>query len=291
MPKEITHWMLAERALASLHEKGSVARILSRHRDAYLGGAVLPDTLAHIFRGRFHPTARLLGERFHDPSGSSYAPLIAAELQYEGIELPEPLLACLLGVLSHIEADVALHPWVFAATGKTGIGEHYRMETSIDVHFIQKGAAPAERRLERLLSPTAREAMLTAAGLLFDPDGELPSRALEEALALHCRFQAMYNQTLWKLSVRLLGRVAGSPFREQRHLFYPLRRWKKAAAVSRNVGEWRHPQTGELRSESLEELAQRAVEKTAELFQRVEAAGSLAGALAGRTGPNLLTGL
>jgi hypothetical protein len=290
MPKEITHWMLAERALASLDEEGTLKRLLSRHRDAYLGGAVLPDTLAHIFRGPFHPRARLLGERFHNPDGCSYAPLIAAERQFDGT-LPEPLLACLLGVLCHIEGDAALHPWVYAATGSAGIGEHYRLETAIDVHFMQGGAAPAGGRLERLLSISAKEAMLTAAGVLFDPQRELPACALEEALALHCRFQAMYDQTLWKLSVRVLGKVAGSPFSEQRHLFYPIRGGKRDAVVSAAAREWRHPHTGELRGESLEDLASKAVEGTVEILQRVEAAGSLAGALAGLTGRNLLTGL
>ena len=132
MPKELTHWMLAERVLATLPVGGRVQGSIARHRSAYLGGAVLPDTLAHIFRGPYHPTARGLSQRFHDSTGNSYAPLIRAERQLsEG--MTEALFACFLGVISHIEADIALHPFVYArASGSTTAWRPTSISTSSD---------------------------------------------------------------------------------------------------------------------------------------------------------------
>jgi len=290
MPKELTHWMLAEQAAAGLENGSRLKRIIGQHRQAYLGGAVLPDTLAHIFRGPFHPTARVLSHRFHNPSENSYAPLIHAERHHpDGI--PAPLLACFLGVICHMEADAALHPYVYAATGSAGIGEHYRLETGIDVHFLRCGRAPAQKRLDRLLSGSSRDVLVHAAELLFNPEGELPRRAIEQSLALHCRCQAMYDRAFWKLAVRVLGRVCGPPFREQRQLFYPLRGWKFGAIKTGGGGLWRHPESGELRGESLDDLAQQAVERTVALFRRIEAEGTFAAALGRHPGANLLTGL
>jgi hypothetical protein len=289
MPKELTHWLLAERALAALPVGSRLKEIITRHREAYLGGAVLPDTLAHIFRGPYHPTARDLGRRFHDQTGNSYQPLINAEASLPD-GLPPALLACFLGVISHMEADIALHPYIYAATGDSGIGAHYRLETAIDLRFLQQGSAPAQRRLDRLLSGPDREVLVSAAGLLFDPEGKLPRRALEQSLALHCRFQSLYDRAFWKLAVRLLARVCGSPFREQRHLFYPLRGIRKRVETGEGKG-WRHPETGELLDASLHDLTQQAVERTVAVFLRIEAAGSLADALAQTPGANLLTGL
>lgn len=290
MPKELTHWMLAERALASLPTGSRLKKTIMQHRQAYLGGAVLPDTLAHIFRGPFHPTARVLSHRFHDAPGNSYAPLIQAERRFhEGI--PAPLLSCFLGVICHMEADVALHPYVYAATGSAGIGEHYRLETDIDVYFRGRGAVPKQQRLDRLLGSSTKEVMLSAAGHLFDPEGELPRRALEHSLALHCRFQAMYDRAFWKLAVRILARLCGSPFREQKQLFYPLGSSKAGRFGAWAGGEWRHPESGEMKSDSIEDLAQVAVDRTVTVFQRIEAAGSFAAALSTPPGANLLTGL
>ena len=290
MPKEITHWLLAERALASLPRDSGLKRLCTRHKGAYLGGAVLPDTLAHIFRGPFHPTARTLGRRFHDPSSNSYQPLIRAELQFpEG--LPPGLLACFLGVLCHLEADAALHPFVYSVSGHAGIGGHYRVETEIDLHFLRRGEFPGERRLDRILLAPDRELLARAAGLLFDPEGELPQRALEQALALHSRFQAMYDRTFWKLAVRLLARTCGSPFREQQHLFYPLRVSGMGTIGGGDRIGWRHPESGKLRRESIDDLAREAVERCTHQFRRIEAAGSLSVALGDPPGANLLTGL
>jgi hypothetical protein len=288
MPKELTHWLVAEQAFQQLSAESAVGAIIARHRPAYLGGAVLPDTLAHIFRGPFDPTARQLGHRFHDPQGNSYQPLIDAEQRLSG-DLPQELLACFLGVISHIEADVALHPFVYSATGGAGIGGHYRLETAIDVHFLRRGSMPAERRLERLLSEGARDVMVTAARHLFDPHEQLPREALEQAVELHCRFQGLYDRTLWKMAVRVLGRVCGSPFREQQHLFYPLR--SRKMMTTGNVGEWRHPETGEGQRSSVDDLVRQAVQRTMSVFQRIEAEGSLAAALAAPPGANLLTGI
>jgi len=292
MPKELTHWMLAERALEALPSGSRIAALIGRQREAYLGGAVLPDTLAHLLRGPHHPAARRLSRRFHDAPGNSYQPLIGAEARFpEG--LPEPLLACFLGVISHLEADVALHPFVYAASGSAGIGEHYRLETAIDVKLLAQGRGPTPRRLEGLLGAPTRELLVSAAGLLFDPDGELPRQALERSLTLHCRFQSLYDRTFWKLAVRLLARLCGSPFREQRHLFYPLRKGICQAGMleAGEHGGWRHPETGELESATLDGLVRLAVERTVAVFLRIEAAGTLGAALASPPGANLLTGL
>lgn len=286
MPKELTHWMLAERALAALPPTSRLKGIIEQHRNAYLGGAVLPDTLAHIFRGPFHPTARVLGHRFHDATANSYEPLIRTERRFrDGV--PAELMSCLLGVISHMEADVALHPYVYAASG-SDIGKHYRIETDIDVHFLQKGEAPTPRRLDRLLCPASRGAMVTAARHLFDPEEELPEEAMEQALELHCRFQGMYNRTLWKIAVRLLAKVCGAPFTEQRQLFYPMR---KGSGNGDAEVKWRHPESGEENSASLDDLARQAVERTVAVFGRIEESGTLAAALTDPPGPNLLTGL
>jgi len=290
MPKELTHWILAERALKALPVASRLRRLLDEHRAAYLGGAVLPDTPLHVFRGPFHPTARNLGNRFHNPAGNSYAPLIAAERRQLGKFSPRTL-SCLLGVISHLEADAALHPYIYAATGAGGIGEHYRLETELDLHFLREGAVPPQVRLDRLLGLADREALVETACLLFAPDAELPRSAWTHSLALHCRFQSLYDRTFWKLAVRVLAKACGSPFSEQRHLFYPLSGVKSGRAFGSLHREWRHPETGELRRESLEQLAGKAVENTVAVLLEVEEKGSLEAALSVHPGPNPLTGL
>jgi len=289
MPKELTHWIIADRALAGLRPDSRLGEIILSHRAVYLGGAVLPDTLLHLFRGPHAAAALALAHAFHNTSGNSFEPLIRTEERYPD-GLPPPLLACLLGVITHIAVDIVFHPFVFARAGKAGIRQHYRIETDIDVCLLRTGAIPPVRYVADLLSPDTRDTLISACTLLFDPDSTLPRPVLEKALALHGRFQAMYDSAFWKLAVRVLAIIKGSSFRDQRHLFYPLTD-ASACCIGADSEQWRHPVSGEERNTSLEQLADDAVRRIAALFEQIETAGSLASVLRNQPGENLLTGM
>jgi len=289
MPKELTHWILAERAYAGLDAGSPLRGIIEAHRGHYLAGAVLPDTLMHIFRGPHARTALELSKRFHDAGGNSYAPLIRAEGQYPD-GLPPNLLASLLGVLAHMQADIAFHPFVFAVAGIRDMGRHYRLETAIDVNLILRGAVLPARRLGDLVTAQTRDDLVTACSILFDPEVELSRSTMERALDLHCRFQGIFGRTSWKILARILGSLPGSPLREKRHLFYPIVMSRDDEMIT-GQGEWRHPVTGERRSSSVAELADQAVRRTVAVLERIGERGSLVAALADPPGENLLTGM
>jgi hypothetical protein len=285
----LTHWLLADRALAGLAHDSRLRELIEAQRAAYLGGAVLPDTLLHLFRGSHAAAALALAHSFHNTSGNSFEPLIQAEERYPD-GLPPPLLACLLGVITHIAVDIVFHPFVFARAGTAGIGQHYRIETEIDVCLLRAGAIPPVRRVSDLLSLDTRDTLVCACTLLFDPDTTLPRPALEKAMTLHGRFQALYDSAFWKLAVRVLSVIKGSPFRDHRHLFYPLTN-ASACCIEAGSVPWRHPVSGEERNTTLEQLADDAVRRIAALFEQIETTGSLASVLRSQPGENLLTGM
>lgn len=290
MPKELTHWLIADQVLAGLDNNSRLRGIIAAQLATYRCGAVLPDTLLHLFRGPWAAEALELAHSFHDSAGNSFAPLIRAEAGFPD-GLPAPLLACLLGVITHIVTDICFHPYVFALTGAAGIGRHYRIETDIDCYFLSTGLAPTARTLSSLVSPENRKTLVSVCALLFDPQGRLPRPALEQALALQCRFQAMYDQTFWKLVVRLLAGVIGSPFREKRHLFYPMSHSHAAKRITGRDQGWRHPVSGELQQSTPHGLAREAVDRCISLFTLIEERGTLSAALDSSPGENLLTGL
>jgi hypothetical protein len=288
MPKELTHWILADRAFAALRNDSRLRQVIAAHQAVYLGGAVLPDTLLHLLSGSHAAAALTLAHSFHDTAGNSFAPLILAEQRFPR-GLPPALLACLLGVITHMEADIIFHPFVYAMTSPKQIAQHYQIETDIDVYFLQAGARPPVRHMADLLSPDSHETFISTCALLFDPEGTLPRVALEQALSLHCHFQAMYDHMFWKLLVRFLAITIGSPFREQRHLFYPLSH-TATNILGQEASVWKHPINGELQRLSLEQLADEAVQRMVTNFERIESAGSLSDVLNNYLGENLLTG-
>jgi hypothetical protein len=289
MPKELTHWLLAGRSLAGLEATSHLSVLIRENRALYLAGAVLPDTLMHLFGGPHGPTALALANRFHDTGGNSYEPLIRIEEAYGAEGIPDGFLACLLGVLSHMQADIVFHPFVFAHGGLRDNGRHYRVETAIDCHFSRQDAVFPAKRLEALMTPSIRTELATISAYLFDPGGSLPRQSLEHALMLHCRIQALYDRTHWKIVARLLACLPVPLFRHAQHLFHPLVRSGNGPVVL--FGNWRHPVTGEERTDTPDDLAQEAVRRTVALFERIDAHGGMKGALGVPPGENLLTGL
>ncbi|GFE61105.1 zinc dependent phospholipase C family protein [Geobacter sp. AOG2] len=289
MPKELTHWMLAAQSLAGLEDTRRLSVLIREHRALYLAGAVLPDTLLHLYFGPHGPAALRLAHQFHDTAGNSYAPLIRIEESYGAAGLPAEMLACLLGVLSHMEADIVFHPFVYAHSGVGDIGRHYHVETALDCHFSRQGIYFPAQRLDSLMTPAIRAELVTASALLFDPEGQLPRQALERALTLHCRIQALYGNTFWKLAARLLACLPVPLFKHARHLFYPLTRSEDDPGEL--PGTWRHPVTGEEKTETPDDLAKEVVQRTVALFQRIDAEDGLKEVLSASPGENLLTGL
>lgn len=291
MPKELTHWILAERALAGLETNGRIGEIIRSHHELYLAGAVLPDSLLHLFRGPDAGVALALANDFHDAGGNSYAPLIRVGQRFSAAAtLPEWLLACLLGVLAHMQGDIVFHPYVFAVAGSSDVGRHYRMETAIDVYMLRSGAGVPARHLRTLVTPHIREQLTTTGSLLFDPQERLQPSSMRQALDLHCRFQAMYDRTCLKLLVRLLGSLPGSPLADKQHLFYPLRMSQDDPMIIKSE-TWIHPVSGNRQTTTIDELADQSVLRTIEVFNNIGQQDSLANALSKNPGENLLTGM
>ncbi len=291
MPKELTHWIIAERACKELSSDSRLYGVIAQNKKEYLAGAVLPDTLLHLFCGQDAKLALSAAGRFHNTDGNSYDPLIRAESKY-GQLLSDPMLSCLLGVISHMQADMVFHPYIFALTGTDDIGRHYQLETNIDMYLTSKCLQPPVNRLYDLVTAETEQTIVSTAEILFSTASELPIAAISKALKLHCRFQSMYSKTFWKLVVNLLGAFLGNPYNQHRHLFYPIELFGKqdfnhmAEAV-----EWEHPVTGEARKSKIDDLVEDAVKRTVEMFRQIEVEKTLVAALVDPPGCNLLTGM
>jgi Zinc dependent phospholipase C len=291
LPKELTHWILAERVLSRLQPQERLHGILIRNRNEYLAGAVLPDTLLHLFRSKFAKQALDAADVFHDTSGNSYQPLINAEKALNN-SIPEPIMASMLGVISHMLADTVFHPYVYAMTGKDDIGRHYKLETAIDLFFCLEDRVWCGKRLSEIVDKEVSETLVTVSDLIFNANGGLPRETIAFALKLHIRYQGMYDSLFWKLIVRALGAVFGRPFSQQQHLFYPFRVRKSEVRTFFNaVPEWKHPVSGKVSNLTLEQLADECVQETAALFSRISQQGSFAATLTDPPGRNLLTGM
>jgi hypothetical protein len=142
MPKEITHWLIAEQAVERLAEDSLLGSSARKAMNVVRLGAIFHDVLYYLTDIPARHPARQVPDTLHGVMGSDTYKIIRALAQayYHHRDTPQ-LLAFLVGVMSHIQADVVFHPMVYHVSGnpfdratKSRATRHHRaFESVIDM--------------------------------------------------------------------------------------------------------------------------------------------------------------
>ena len=140
MPKEITHWRLAERVGQSLGE-GPLRQAVRACPKAFMLGSVFHDCGYYAGDSRRYDVASL-ADRLHGAKGEdTFEVLRLAVTRCVNQPISPPAVSFLAGLATHIAADCVFHPFVYYFTGN-----YYdsRLER-------RRAARRAHRRLEVLI--------------------------------------------------------------------------------------------------------------------------------------------
>lgn len=280
MPKDITHWIIAEQTAASLAGTtlGEAARTCP---NALKMGAVFPDMPLYLTgKSDAGRTAEQAGHEYHGTQGSDTYELLRAVLS-AALQTNDPAIHALLtGIACHLQTDIIFHPLVFHATGNyhhpdperrsLAVRGHRRFEVLLDLHFcellnLRPRSYRADAFWKNLESPDP----------LFwtRQDSANPQRypMLVQAIKKYLRVQRLFTNPA-------ASRLAGAfhpwlpdAWQEVTGLFY----WSASAScLARFHEKWTylHPVTGTSHAESLHDLLERAVEASVSLCSRLEAA-------------------
>ncbi|QTA88872.1 zinc dependent phospholipase C family protein [Desulfonema magnum] len=309
MPKEITHWMLAEKVCQNIDADSPLKNIINHHKNLYLAGAVIVDSPLYLLFGRAAKMMNLLGQKIHDNPEDSYKP-VANLIHYYGQNVPDDVLSLLLGVISHIHADSLFHPLVYYVSGnnltdqKTGRDQsmalHRILETYIDLYYadgfqlqnrglVSQALNNAEMEKHRLLNVLA---MLYSGldGFQNLKDIRIP---IKNALRSHALIQKLFDNNPLKIILRLLDAIPGADMEFCTSLLYPFHA-PEPASIFRYPFSYRHPVTGEKFQHSVKDLEEKMIRETLHVFGLIEKHlknYSPARAFSQLRGPNLCTGI
>lgn len=290
MPKELTHWAVAEKALITLDDNSTVKKIIHKNYNSYMAGAVIPDSPAHALYGNSKKKWPVLSDNFHNTERNSFEPIERVAALY-GKNLSDSALALLLGIATHIFSDAAFHPFVYYFSGKETLVRHFRLETGIDVYFRQKNGGPQSLLFSDILEAVEmpEDDLAKILNLVF--------RTSSDAIAMlkaHAFWQSLYDKKWAKTISAFSGFMPSQWIEEKRNLFYPVTIPDRQTMFGHSH-EYRHPVTGEMLSSSVDESFEKAVKSIHSIFRKVEVMlekrEMLAGFFSGLEGPNLLTGL
>lgn len=136
MPSSITHEMIAREAQDLLPD--DLEQAISLAPDYYFLGAQGPDLF--FFYAPLNRREYNLGKTLHRGKLYLWFSALLANLRTRTGEEYNKCLAYALGFCSHLSADVAFHPFVYAYLKKTGAHKrvHQQMENDWDVYFLNK---------------------------------------------------------------------------------------------------------------------------------------------------------
>lgn len=291
MPKEMTHWLIAEKALNRLSPASSPGNILCSYRNLYHVGAVLPDTPAHLLTGKNRDLVKELDREFHDPQESSFEP--AARFLYRhGNSITPQHMALLAGTLTHLIADSVFHPLVYYFCGADDMKKHYRLETYIDLYFM-KLYSRNFRSLKKILRSEEADTKTVShfMNLYFDSESRLKPGVYKKTLRLHALIQSAWLKPSLLKTGKGLSFIPGIKIDDKLELFYPS---AHKGEILEGIIPYRNPVTGEEKKNSIASLADEAVSRIVTVFETLSSEKTgmeMAASLRSIEGPNPLTGL
>jgi hypothetical protein len=281
MPKEITHWAIAEKIYQHLPDGSHLKQLIRQHKNLYLIGAVLPDTPFYLIYGKHGKMMNRIGEEMHDNPADSYVPLAEAIRCYEP-HIPDDVLALFLGIISHIHADSVFHPCVYYFSGisdhpdgrKKAVARHHTLETFLDICYMRDYAGRlmfyellnhAEISAERLLDAASR----IFSGFHKAQRCDEFREAIQKAFRAHSFIQNLFDKDSLKIILDLLNRIPVKNADLCMSYFYPYRKPEPVSIFVRPFS-YHHPVTGEACCHTVKELEGKAVQDALNIFRIAE---------------------
>lgn len=299
MPKDITHWILAEKAYQGLETGSVLKKIIEPHKNLYMTGAIILDTPFYVIFGQEGKMMHLLAEGIHDTVSNSYDVLTNLLTTYEDTA-PDAVIALVLGIITHIHADAIFHPFIyhFSGTGASVKKErkrHHTLEVYLSLYVKNMFKLPVADLLSDILLNVEMEKASFMAMLsnLFSINQRVDSRTVKKAVHMNSFIQGLFDKNLPRMILNCLNFLPGMNVSDYVALFYPHSKPDPGKLFPRNT-EYRHPVTGDKRVISVESLAHATLDSVKEIFGILEASGKkkrICEALSSVRGPNLYTGL
>lgn len=301
MPKEITHWIVADRIYRQMGDC-PLKTCLTENISMYYIGSVAPDT-PYYLAGKHHDLFQGLASRLHGINGeNTYEPIYMSVKSYPST-IPRPVFAFLCGVITHIMIDSSFHPLVYYLTGDyhdkdpvkrlNAIANHRRWESELDIYMSDNFCIQDPGWLKRTLNDAgiSRDELLDCLCLLYFMNPGACRRQVKKALTLHAVWTSNAANRPLYLAYKLAGLFSRGRLKPVLALFYPTR-------INREYYKqefiYHHAGLNEQRSESIMEIEKRAIDSCLELlmaWKYLPGPEEIAIFLKGLRGPSLETGV
>lgn len=301
MPKEITHWIIADRIRKQM-EDCALKTCLADNLNMFYFGAIALDT-PYYLTGSDYGRFQALASRLHGTKGENTFDPIRIMLGAYPAEIPRPVLAFICGVVTHILIDSSFHPLVYHLTGDynnpdpderlKAVVNHRQWESGLDIHMSDNFGIQDSGWLKRaLISAEKNQAMLLdCLCMLYFVNNQTCRRQVHKALNLHSNWMSNASNRQLYVLYKLANVFSRGRLKPLLASFYPPRidrEYYKQEFAYYHIG-WK-----EHRRESILEIEQRAISASLDLLKHwscLPDSEEIITFLKGLRGPSLETGV
>ena len=301
MPKEATHWAIAEKTAERLGGTALGEAALACPNALKLG-AIYPDLPYYLTgTGDLAKRAAALGNRYHGAHGEDTYDLPRALLA--GIEESDAPArrAMLVGVASHLCADAAFHPLVYFVTGNyydpdparrsKAIRGHRRFEGLLDMVLCGGTEGIRGCNAKQVWEALEEDASTLLPWSVRRQTVEGGAAILAAASEKFLEAQPMFGNPVAGLLAAWMTPWLPGHLKELAALFYG-RPSAKALEKAGGAFEYRNPATGDPCAASARQLMEKAIDDSAALCAELETAlGNGDAKTFRRAGPSLNFGI
>ncbi len=278
MPKESSHIYLNFRLreyLKSRKELKQLSKLIESSPNLFMTGAMAPDSVFNYMHGAEKKTVKSIEGWAHGESGED---LFGYFRRFQKLGIPTAYgLPFGLGVLCHLCADMAFHPFVFYFCGedlpgsKEATYRHLALETEIDIHlrWFYPELIPVHMQDFYSQIECTRETfaqMLKSVHLSDENIDILDASVFSSMYRQHCSHDMLYGKKAADLFANFLTMLTLGKRKEPALLFYTDRRLPPAEgmkdAFENELIIYKNPVTGE----ALETSFNQMVDKFFSLF-------------------------
>jgi len=278
MPREITHFIVAQAVIESLEYQDFKSCIQDNH-DHFLLGTIIFDSPYYTIRGDT-PLNKLAGI-LHGVSNENTFDIFrfAIESQSDSRILNDKSTAFLLGMICHVSTDLTFHPFIYGMTGDyfasdkqertQSIQDHRRLEVVMDMYFsdevFDRNVYSISRFIKRLNGEL--EQLLK----LFVQFGQkisvnVNTSSFVNSLKLFAWIQNITRTRKIGKKVLMLEPILPDYVKEVTALFYSAR-WREQVELIREQITYKDPDSGDGVHMSMDDLMNEAV---ADALRKIE---------------------
>ncbi|MDO9632170.1 MAG: zinc dependent phospholipase C family protein, partial [Humidesulfovibrio sp.] len=233
MPRELVHWMVAERA-AGLLDSGPYGPALRQCPNGLRYGAVFHDVLFYL-RGEHPEALKALPQRLHGSHAEDTYDLLRryAPHMYSMRSMALPT-AFFVGLVAHIFTDATIHPLVYHFTGNyydedpvrrtKAVRRHRTLETLLDMVAAGGPEAVEKTSLREVVNgvegPLSLACPPELLGNMAGVDAMAAAKSFSDALDTFCSVQALARMPTLARWLREFEAWLPAKGRELAALFY-----------------------------------------------------------------------